>query len=181
MNLLHSVTRIAVRGCRILCGIALLVALVIYGLFFAAQSWHDLTLGRMERALASVDHPLMSSVVESKTVFGSEYTDSWDCNYFVGQLRKTALPPSDVMRAYQEETLSLFAFELNMRVQVEFVDGETSFPLGHPADTWEFDALNRIKDAAQKETYYIVFLFEENRLGLGDARCYETGLGFPSM
>ena len=183
MNILHWVIRRAVWGCRILCGIALFVALVIYGLLFAAQPWHDLTLGRMEYSLASVTHPQMSSIVENKIVFGSEYTDSWNCNYFVGQLRKTTLSPSDVTRAYQNEAVSLFAFELNMRVQVEFVDGKTSFPLGHPADTWEFDALNRIsiKDRMREKTYYIVFLFEESRLGLGDARCYETGLGFPEF
>jgi len=133
----------------------------------------------MERAVASLVHPQTSSVVESKTIFGSAYMDSWDCNYFVGQLRKTTLSPGDVMRVYQEEAVSLFAFKLNMSVLVEFVDGETSFSLGHPADTWEFDALDRIKDRMQEETYYIVFLFEESRLGLGDARCYETGLGFP--
>ncbi|MBI4093514.1 hypothetical protein HY417_00990 [Candidatus Kaiserbacteria bacterium] len=132
----------------------------------------------MERTLASEAHPPTSSIVEERIILGSQSVDSWDCSYFVGQLRKTTLSPSEVLSAYLERTITPVPFTHDLPIQVAFVDGETSLPLGHPVDTWEFDALDRIKGATQKETYYIVFMFEENRRGLGDARCYETGLGF---
>lgn len=179
MNIRRLAVQTTTWTCLLLGSAALAALVFICGLFFGAQPWNNLTLWRMERALASAAHPPTSSVVESKTVFGSEYTDSWDCNYFVGQLRKTVLSPSDVLSAYRGHTITLFPFTRDLQIQVAFVDEETSLPLGHPVDTWELDVHNRIKGTTQTETYYIVFLFEENRRGLGDARCYETGLGFP--
>lgn len=175
MNIRRPMRRIAIWGCVIVGGTVLAVALFMYGLFFITQPWHDLTLWHMEQAIASTAHP-ESRVMEERMIIGSQYADSWDCSYFVGQLRKTTLSPSDVLRAYQGRTIPLFTFAHSLEVQVALVDGETSLPLGHPADTWEFDTHGRFDSERQEETHYIVFLFETNKQGLGDVRCYETGL-----
>ena len=164
-------------GVGALCGgLALTATLLICGLFYASWPWHDLTLWRMEQALATTRHPMNTSVVKEKTIFGSQYLDSEDCTYFVGQFRTTSLQPDEVVQAYRDKTVTLFGFASNMPVQVTVIDADTSFPLGHPVDMWLSDLRGYLSALEGDETYYFVYILEENRLWFGDVRCYETGL-----
>lgn len=155
-------------------GAFLAFALLIIGLFYIMIPWHDLTLWRMERALASSSvHPLNSHVLAQRTFLGSRYTDTEECTYVVGQFRSTSLSPNDVLQAYKGASANLFNLTDNPLIYTIIIKEDTSLPLDNPADEWIVEFQEGGGPSTPSLTYYLVYLYEKGKPWWGDIRCYE--------
>ncbi len=170
----RHVVRISVWTCAALIGLAASFALLIVGLFYVAMPWHDLTLWRAERTLASfIAHPSNSHAIERKTFFGSRYTDISECTYVVGEFRSSSLSRDEILRAYKGRSTGFFSFAPNIPVHMVIIEKDTSLPLDNPADGWITNFQQNINKNKSDTTYYLVYLYEKGKPWWGDIRCHE--------
>jgi len=158
---------------EIVCAIFLFL-ITILGPFYVTVPMHNLSLWRMERALASsISHPIDAKIIEQHSFLGTRYTNTSECTYAVGEFRLTSLPREVLLEKYKNLTVDIGGFSYNMPVNVVIVDNEASLPLDNPADAWLHDFLENLDLSSSNITYYLIYLYEEGRSSLGDYRCYE--------
>lgn len=167
-------TRIFVRIVLAMLGVSLLFTVLILGLFYVTIPIHNISIWRMERAVASsIAHPLNSQIVERHSFLGSRYTDTSECTYVAGEFRSTSFSREALRAMYENTTVDLLGFVRRMPVRVVIVDNDTSLSLDEPAGDWIYDFVQRVDTSQSDITYYLVYLYEPGRLWWGDYRCFE--------
>ena len=169
MDVLRAVLRISFATIVLVrCVASLLLLFVTWRMPF-----NDLRLWRLERSFqaASYFHPHSSFLLDKKKYLGGPYNHgSFQCDFFVGELRSAPLSQGDVQSAYEDRSVAFLGSTRSIPLKILFFEKNEPWPMYLPLsdwwDEWYVSPLN-----ATSSTVYLIYMSQEGRPYVGDFRC----------
>lgn len=151
-------------------------ALIISSLFFLlykGMPLHDLRLWILEKNFRVADsyHPPGSTLLQKKTYLGGpDEHGSWQCDFFVGELRTAPLSEEKILQTYENRSIRSISYLGRIPLKVLFFS-EKPWTMNSPlGDWWDEWYLGGIATSAVG-TVYVVYASQEGYHFLGDRRC----------
>lgn len=158
----------AVIGCIVLCGSIGLAIFISWKI-----PWHTVNLWRLEENFQAIapHHPADSKLLLKRKYVGGLYpSGSVSCSYFIGEFHSSALSREEIVRAYQNITVTSFDRTTELSVEVRFAD--EGF-LDDPWYKWREELLRSLSPSATEETIYSVVVAHMHHSSYaGDFRCF---------
>lgn len=150
-----------------------LVTILFWYFLVVGIPLHDFRLWRLERNFRKVAqyHPQESVLLQRKTYLGGpDEHGSWQCDFFVGELRTAPLSEEKIWQTYENRSIRSISYLGRTPLKVLFFSEKPwamNSPLGDWWDEWYLGGIA----TSTVGTVYVVYASQEGYHFLGDMRC----------